>query len=181
MIKISQNKVEKNGYTIVGALVSALLLGISAPMIYTVAVVPSTTQAKASNFQKADLKANLYALQSSKQGQLIEPVPDGCTVQTEDYQLNVHSIECIEGNISQVKSKSKTNIYLNKVITFSDDFTDNNSDGYEDTTGLPTHYDECYSGWKGNSGSSFKDASCELGGQYVIPMFSSLYSEYYSE
>ena len=54
---------------------------------------------------------------------------------------------------------------------------DLDEDGYEDTTGLPTHYDECYSGFKGNAGSSFKDASCELGGKYLIPMFKEIYQE----
>jgi len=52
-------------------------------------------------------------------------------------------------------------------------YTDLNSDGFEDKTGLPTHYDECYSGWKGDG---FKHQACDLGGPYVIPMYSDLYS-----
>lgn len=176
-MKIAQNKVEQNGFTIVGAIAVAAILAVITPMVYRISIVPSTTQARALNFQKADLKAKLYALRSTKDGELVEEVPDGCTVKSEDEQLKVYSIECIEGNISQVEARAKSNIYLEKISLFAGDFIDVNSDGYEDTTGLPTHYDECYSGWKGNSGSSFKDASCELGGQYVIPMYSSLYNE----
>ena len=28
-------------------------------------------------------------------------------------------------------------------------YSDNDGDGFEDVTGLPTHYDQCYAGWKG--------------------------------
>ena len=29
-------------------------------------------------------------------------------------------------------------------------YSDNDGDGFEDVTGLPTHYDQCYAGWKGD-------------------------------
>ena len=51
-------------------------------------------------------------------------------------------------------------------------FTDRDGDGFEDITGLPTHYDQCYAGWKGNG---FKHSNCVLGGTYVIPMYANLY------
>ena len=53
-------------------------------------------------------------------------------------------------------------------------YQDTNRDGFEDVTGLPTHYDQCYAGWKG---SSFKTTACELGGQFVIPMYSDIYEQ----
>lgn len=52
-------------------------------------------------------------------------------------------------------------------------FTDQDQDGFEDVSGLPTHYDQCYSGWKGDG---FKTTACAMGGQYVIPMYASLYN-----
>jgi hypothetical protein len=52
-------------------------------------------------------------------------------------------------------------------------FTDDDNDGFEDVTGLPTHYDQCYSGWKGDG---FKESTCTLGGEFVIPMYADLYS-----
>ena len=51
-------------------------------------------------------------------------------------------------------------------------YSDEDGDGFEDVTGLPTHYDQCYAGWKGDG---FKHTNCTLGGQYVIPMYSELY------
>ena len=51
-------------------------------------------------------------------------------------------------------------------------YIDEDGNGFEDVTGLPTHYDQCYSGWKGNG---YKHSNCTLGGQYVIPMYQDLY------
>ena len=51
--------------------------------------------------------------------------------------------------------------------------TDIDADGFDDTTGLPTHYWECYSGWKGVG--SIKN-NCDLGGPYVIPAYAHLYN-----
>jgi hypothetical protein len=51
-------------------------------------------------------------------------------------------------------------------------YSDNDGNGFEDVTGLPTHYDQCYAGWKGDG---YKHSNCILGGQYVIPMYANLY------
>ena len=51
-------------------------------------------------------------------------------------------------------------------------YSDSDGDGFEDVTGLPTHYDQCYAGWKGDG---YKHSNCILGGEYVIPMYSDLY------
>ena len=53
-------------------------------------------------------------------------------------------------------------------------YSDNDGNGFEDVTGLPTHYDQCYAGWKG---TGFKHSNCTLGGQYVIPMYANLYAD----
>ena len=50
-------------------------------------------------------------------------------------------------------------------------YSDTDGNGFEDVTGLPTHYDQCYSGWKGDGWKK----NCTLGGQYVIPMYLDLY------
>lgn len=164
----------EKGFSLLELLVAVAIVGVIAPVIHQLFLVPIHTQARALNFQKAELTASLYALKSSKDGELLEEVPDGCGVELEDEEMDVHTIECSFG-IGKAKAKAKSNIFLQKVSLFADNFTDTNSDGYEDATGFPTHYDECYSGWKGNAGSSFKDASCELGGQYLIPLYKSLY------
>ena len=51
-------------------------------------------------------------------------------------------------------------------------YSDNDGNGFEDVTGLPTHYDQCYAGWKGDG---YKHTNCVLGGVYVIPMYQDLY------
>ena len=52
-------------------------------------------------------------------------------------------------------------------------YIDADGNGFEDVTGLPTHYDQCYSGWKGDGWKR----NCTLGGQYVIPMYLDLYAD----
>ena len=167
---------KERGFSLVELLVIIVIIGIIIPVVHHIFMIPFITQAKAINFQEADLTASLYALKSSKDGQLLEEVPDGCTVEVEDEVLDVHIIECYSG-FGQTRAWAKGNIYLQKINLFAGDFVDDDADGYEDVTGLPTHYDECYSGFKGNAGSSFKDASCELGGKYLIPLFSKIYSK----
>ena len=53
-------------------------------------------------------------------------------------------------------------------------YSDLDGNGFEDVTGLPTHYDQCYNGWKGDGFNDRKNGSI-LGGQYVIPMYQNLY------
>jgi len=173
--KSISTKSEK-GFSLVEVLVVLIIIGILLPVLHQIFMIPVYTQAKSLNFTKAELDASLYAMASSKNGELGEEVPDNCTVEVEDEELDVHSIECYVG-FGRSKARAKANIFLQKVSLFSGDFQDLDEDGYEDTTGLPTHYNECYSGFKGNAGSSFKDASCELGGKYLIPMFKEIYSE----
>ena len=55
-------------------------------------------------------------------------------------------------------------------------FSDNDGNGFEDVTGLPTHCDHCYNGWKGDGFNGNKNC-CILGGQYVIPMYQNLYMD----
>ena len=52
--------------------------------------------------------------------------------------------------------------------------TDHNLDGFDDTTGLPTHYFQCYSGW---TGAGTLKNNCELGGPYVIPAYAHIYND----
>ena len=51
---------------------------------------------------------------------------------------------------------------------------DDDRNGFEDVTGLPTHYDSCYESWFSDG---FKDWKCDLGGDKVIPLYSHLYDD----
>lgn len=52
--------------------------------------------------------------------------------------------------------------------------TDDDRDGFDDTTELPTHYFQCYSEW--TEVGTLKN-NCELGGPYVIPIYAHHYDD----
>ena len=172
---------ENKGLTLIEILVVVVIIPIISIAVFRIFLFPFKTQAKALNFQEADLEASLYALKKSNEGSTdFSDVPTDCTIKEEDLNLGAYSITCIRGNFD-VKAKATANIYTQKINPFGGDFQDKNpQDGYEDSTGLPTHYDECYAGWKGAEGKASGAAgafktSCEMGGIYVIPLFEDLY------
>ena len=55
-------------------------------------------------------------------------------------------------------------------------YSDNDGNGFEDVTGLPTHYDQCYNGWKGDGFNDRKNG-CILG----VSMLSRLYQDLYAD
>jgi len=86
---------------------------------------------------------------------------------TEGFQFDV---TCTVGG--QTVGKYDTLLPYPAVSRNPGQYSDNDGNGFEDVTGLPTHYDQCYSGWKGDG---YKHSNCTLGGQYVIPMYANLY------
>ena len=135
-----------------------VIVSIVSITVFSIFLLPFKTQAKANNYQEADLDASLYALEKSNEGSVdadgdgnYDDVPDGCTVNAEDINLGVYTITCTRGNYD-VKATAISNIYTQKIDIFGGDYQDLNRDGYEDTTGFSTHYDHCYSGQKGPEG-----------------------------
>jgi len=167
---------EVSGFSLVELLVVLVILAIATPMVFRIAVVPSLTSARAKNFQLAERTAEIYALRSESDKMLLADVPNDCAVEVINEEFDAHAITCTHGSHEQVKSTATANIFLQDRNPYSGEFVDVDRDGYEDNTGLPTHYDECYSGWKGTSGANFKDSVCELGGKYVIPLYAKLYN-----
>ena len=188
--KIPKNKTqlktptqESQGFSLIELLIVVVLVPIVSLMVFRIFVFPFKTQAKAKNFQEADLTASMYALEkSTNEDNNFSDVPAGCSVQTEDAKLGVYSITCIVGGSNyEIQGKATVNIYTTKINPFGGNFEDTSpQDGYEDNTGLPTHYDHCYSGQKGPEGQAsagqFNNAVCNMGGLYVIPLFKDLYS-----
>ena len=82
----------------------------------------------------------------------------------------VFDVKCTVGK--QTVGKNTTLLPYPAVSRNPGQYSDNDGNGFEDVTGLPTHYDQCYAGWKGNG---YKHSNCVLGGQYVIPMYQNLY------
>ena len=80
-------------------------------------------------------------------------------------------VQCTVGK--QTVGKNSTLLPYPAVSRNPGQYIDSDGNGFEDVTGLPTHYDQCYSGWKGDGWKK----NCTLGGTYVIPMYANLYSE----
>jgi len=183
--KLIASAKKHQGFSLVEALLVLVIVSIVSITVFTIFLLPFKTQAKANNYQEADLDASLYALEKSNEGSVdadgdgnYDDVPDGCTVNAEDINLGVYTITCTRGNYD-VKATAISNIYTQKIDIFGGDYQDLNRDGYEDTTGFPTHYDHCYSGQKGPEGQGsagqFNNAVCTIGGIYIIPFFEDLY------
>jgi hypothetical protein len=96
-------------------------------------------------------------------------------VKGDDHAYNsegfVFDVQCTVGR--QTVGKNTALLPYPAVSRNPGQYSDNDGDGFEDVTGLPTHYDQCYAGWKGDG---YKHSNCTLGGVYVIPMYAELYS-----
>jgi len=84
----------------------------------------------------------------------------------------VFDVQCTVGR--QTVGKNSVLLPYPAVSRNPGQFSDNDGNGFEDVTGLPTHYDQCYNGWKGDSFNGAKNG-CILGADYVIPMYKNLY------
>ena len=82
----------------------------------------------------------------------------------------IYDVTCTVGG--QTVGKHDTLLPFPVVSRNPGQYTDLDGNGFEDVSGLPTHYDQCYSGWKGDG---YKHSNCVLGGVYVIPMYADLY------
>ena len=78
-------------------MVTMVIMGIIAPSVHTVAMIPITTQAKNANFQQAELSTVMYMTKSMKDEELAA-VPDSCELTTEDAELQNYTIECEHGS-----------------------------------------------------------------------------------
>ena len=155
---------------IVSVTVSTAMMGIIMPGVMTMAIAPTIAQVRSNNFGVAEAQAVTFADAAAISYEL-PTLPNKCTLNTE-----VTEITCTEGE-GKYRMVAKRSFRLldagaaGNLGVYSDD----DMDGFDDVTGLPTHYWECYSGWKGSSSDSLKN-NCDLGGKYVIPAYASLYN-----
>ena len=84
----------------------------------------------------------------------------------------IYDVSCTVGR--QTVGKYNTLLPFPAVSRNPGQYTDLDGNGFEDVSGLPTHYDQCYNGWKGD-GFNHNKSNCTLGSIYVIPMYASLY------
>lgn len=178
---------KKNGFSLVSVIVAAALAGIVAPVIGNLLIQQAVVRIRALNLQKADLKASQWALASMHAGEpRYDIVPEGCEVTTDaeedvepDLQVNVWTITCQHGSRPRVRQTAAANATFYQQDFYGLNDVDDNRDGYLDETGLPTHYQSCYAGFKGPDGpggSGDFSKSCDIGEEpYVIPLYAHLY------
>ena len=156
---------------ITSVLVAAGLMGIIAPGVVQVSLYPMVAQLRSSNFGVAESAAVTYASAAEKASEL-PVVPELCSepVQTGD---DSYEITCMAGEEPYQMSVMRAFRLAasNQTPSGLGVHTDNDLDGFDDVTGLPTHYWECYSGWKAGAIKN----QCELGGPQVIPAYEHLY------
>ena len=153
---------------IVSAVVGTAIFATLAPGVAQMSIQPILAGKRAANFSAAEAMAVTYAALSEKNNAL-EELDDNCNIIDEDP---AYTVTCTvgDGQFRQTVSRSfRLEIRGRNGLEVT---TDNDRDGFDDTTGMPTHYWECYSGWKGEG--SLKN-NCDLGGQYVIPAYAGLY------
>lgn len=147
--------------------VSAAMLGMLSPAVAHMSIQPIMAAKRADNFAAAESVAVTFAATAEKTSELPE-VPDSCDLDESQSENSVYEISCSEGEGQFVQTVSRSfRLEIRGVHGLSAN-ADDDSDGFDDVTGLPTHYWECYSGWDGVG--SLKN-NCELGGPYVIPAY----------
>jgi len=152
---------------IVSVTVSAAMMGTLMPGVMTMAIAPSVAQLRANNFAVAEAQTVAFAANANV-AYTLPSVPDNCEVNEE-----LTEIKCVHGNGKYAMIAKRSFRLLDAGAAGNlGVYWDNDEDGFDDITGLPTHYWECYSGWKGEG--ALKN-NCDLGGKYVIPAYADLY------
>ena len=153
---------------IVSVTVSAAMMGTLMPGIMTMAIAPSVAQVRSNNFAVAEAQVVAFAANANVAYEL-PTVPDNCEVNKE-----LTEISCVKGDNKYAMIAKRSFQLLDAGAAGNlGVYYDNDGDGFDDVTGLPTHYWECYSGWKGVG--TLKN-NCDLGGKYVIPAYASIYN-----
>ena len=146
--------------------VGGAIMGILMPGIMTVAISPTIAQVRSNNFAEAEAQAVVFADAANMSYQL-PATPANCVLNTDNTEIS-----CSKGSGKYKMTAKRSFLLLDEGGHGLGIYSDDDRDGFDDVTGLPTHYFECYSGWKGMG--SVKN-NCDLGGRYVIPAYSHLY------
>ena len=177
-MKLKLNSKKQNGFTLTSVMVTCAVTAIVLPTLHRIAMVPVIAQAKAANFQVAESAATMFTARAIKD-QAVGPTPNDCSVTNDAEDVFVYTITCTAGTVKAVKAEVARTFTLLDPNNASPAagigiYSDVDRDGFDDVTGLPTHYFECYSGWKGIG--TLKN-NCKLGGPYVIPAYKHFYDD----
>ena len=150
--------------------VGAAMMGVLMPGVMTMSIAPVMAGKRAENFAVAETAAVSYAAIAHDKYTLPD-IPDDCKVTL--IQDRTYNVTCTHGEKQFQQSVTRAFTLLDEVASSLTVTTDDDRDGFDDTTGLPTHYFQCYSGW---TGAGTLKNNCELGGPLVIPAYVHLYN-----
>ena len=154
---------------LISATVGAAMMGVLLPGVMTMSLAPTVAAVRSNNFATAEALAVTFAAQANNSYELPD-VPSGCTVNNAQTEIT-----CTKGDLKYKMAAKRSFLLLDAGASGGlGVYTDLDEDGFDDVTGLFTHYAECYSGWKGQG--SLKN-NCDLGGKYVIPAYAHLYND----
>ena len=152
--------------------VSGAIMGTLLPGVMLMSIAPYVASIRANNFAEAETSAVTYSTLAQNKYTLPE-IPDNCEVEL--IEDRTYNITCAVGQEKYREEVTRAFSLLDEVANSLTVTSDDDLDGFDDVTGMPTHYFQCYSGWKGSSEDTLKN-NCELGGPYVIPAYQHLYS-----
>lgn len=151
---------------IVSVTVSAGMMGMLLPGVMTMSIAPTVASIRSNNFSTAEAQVVAYAASANVSYELPD-VPDNCEVNDEENEIT-----CGKGDGKYKMIAKRSFLLMDTPGGGLGVYSDDDRDGFDDVTGLFTHYAECYSGWKGQG--SLKN-NCDVGGRYVIPAYAHLY------
>jgi len=151
---------------IVSVTVSAGMMGMLLPGVMTMSIAPTVASIRSNNFATAEAQAVAFAAKANISYELPE-VPDNCEVNDD-----VDEITCSAGDGKYKMIAKRSFLLLDSGTVGLGVYADDDRDGFDDVTGLPTHAWACYSGWTNQD--TLKN-NCDLGGSYVIPAYAHLY------
>lgn len=136
------------------------------PGVMTMSIAPTVASIRSNNFAAAEAQAVSYSAVANVSYELPE-VPDNSDVNEDENEIT-----CSEGEGKYKMIAKRSFLLMDTPGGGLGVYSDDDRDGFDDVTGLFTHYAECYSGWKGQG--SLKN-NCDVGGRYVIPAYAHLY------
>ena len=138
------------------------------PGVMTMSIAPTVASIRSNNFATAEAQVVAYAAKANISYEAPDK-PDNCEF---DDDTNPTEITCSKGDGKYKMIAKRSFLLLDSGTVGLGVYADDDRDGFDDVTGLPTHAWACYSGWTNQD--TLKN-NCDLGGSYVIPAYAHLY------
>ena len=153
---------------IISVTVSAEMMGMLLPGVMTMSIAPTVASIRSNNFATAEAQVVAYAAKANISYEA-PGKPDKCEF---DDDTNPTEITCSKGDGKYKMIAKRSFLLLDSATVDLGVYADDDRDGFDDVTGLPTHAWACYSGW---TNQDTPKNNCDLGGPYVIPAYAHLY------